>query len=171
MYKRALVPLDGSPAAEAILPFLVQIAGPLEIALVLVRAFEPAILSVVETSTRAAIEQMVARQREIEASRRGDAERYLAPIAAELSARGIDVSTDVRAGHPVDQILAAARDAGADLIAMTTHGRTGLDRLLFGSVAEAVLRRADVPVFVMRQAATRSRGDDAAALAGHTEPR
>jgi nucleotide-binding universal stress UspA family protein len=50
-------------------------------------------------------------------------------------------------------VLAAAAAARADLIAMTTHGRTGVGRLLFGSVAEAVLRRADVPVFLMRLAA------------------
>ena len=171
MYKRALVPLDGSPAAEAILPFLVQIAGPLDIALVLVRVFEPAPLPFMEASTRAAFEQMIARQREIEAATRQDAASYLAPIAATLTARGIDVRTDVRGGHPVDQILAAARDAGADLIAMTTHGRTGLDRVLFGSVAEAVLRRADVPVFLMREAAARAWPDAAAALTGHADRR
>jgi nucleotide-binding universal stress UspA family protein len=50
----------------------------------------------------------------------------------------------------VDEILAAAGESGADVIAMTTHGRTGVTRLLFGSVAEAVLRRARVPVLAMR---------------------
>jgi nucleotide-binding universal stress UspA family protein len=49
-----------------------------------------------------------------------------------------------------DEIVAAARQTGADLIAMTTHGRSGLGRLLFGSVAEAVLRESRLPVFLMR---------------------
>ena len=57
----------------------------------------------------------------------------------------------VRRGEPTAEILAGARAADADLIAMTTHGRSGLGRLLFGSVAEAVLRQADIPVFLMRQ--------------------
>ena len=53
-------------------------------------------------------------------------------------------------GDPAREILAGAAETGADLIAMTTHGRSGLGRLLLGSVAQAVLRRADIPVFLMR---------------------
>jgi nucleotide-binding universal stress UspA family protein len=56
----------------------------------------------------------------------------------------------VRRGHPADEIVAAARETGADLIAMSTHGRGGLGRLVFGSVAQAVLRHADMPVLLMR---------------------
>ena len=48
------------------------------------------------------------------------------------------------------ELVAAARETGADLIAMTTHGRSGFGRLLFGSVAEAVLRQAEIPVLMMR---------------------
>jgi nucleotide-binding universal stress UspA family protein len=51
----------------------------------------------------------------------------------------------------VAEIIAGVGEAQADMIIMTTHGRTGLGRLLFGSVAEGVLRQADVPVFLMRQ--------------------
>ena len=83
--------------------------------------------------------------------RRAEAEEYLAPIATELRAKGVRTTTMVRRGEPVEEILAGVREAGADLIAMTTHGRSGLGRLLFGSVAEAVLRQSEVPVFLMRQ--------------------
>jgi nucleotide-binding universal stress UspA family protein len=113
-YKRVLVALDGSPSSEAVLRFLLEIAGPLE-------------------------------------GRRHEAEEYLAPIAAGLRARGVDVTFQVRQGRPDEEILVAAREHGADPIAMATHGRTGLGRLLFGSVAEAVLRHATVPVFLIRQ--------------------
>lgn len=63
-------------------------------------------------------------------------------------------------GSPVAEaiipfILEIAKSSGADLIAMSTHGRSGLGRLLFGSVAEQVLRHADVPVFLMRQTEAR----------------
>ena len=56
----------------------------------------------------------------------------------------------MRSGAPAQEIVAAAREAGADLIAMSTHGRGGLGRLIFGSVAEAVLREAEIPVLLMR---------------------
>ena len=69
---------------------------------------------------------------------------------ADLRSRGVRVTTDARHGEPLAELLAAARDSRADLIAMTTHGRSGLGRLLFGSIAEAVLRRAQIPVLKMR---------------------
>lgn len=82
-----------------------------------------------------------------------DATEYLAPLAAELRGRGVRTNTAVRHGDAATEILAAAVEAGADVIAMTTHGRGGLRRLLLGSVAEAVLRRAVGPVILMRQTA------------------
>jgi nucleotide-binding universal stress UspA family protein len=83
--------------------------------------------------------------------RERDAEEYLARLAAGLQARGIDVTWKVRSGHVADAIASTARATGADVIAMSTHGRSGLGRLLFGSVAEQVLRQADVPVLLLRQ--------------------
>jgi nucleotide-binding universal stress UspA family protein len=68
-----------------------------------------------------------------------------------LRSQGVDAAWAVRHGRAADEILAAADESGADLIAMATHGRTGIGRLLFGSVAEAVLRRAPVPVFMIRE--------------------
>lgn len=143
MYKRVLVPLDGSTVAEAILPFLLEIAGPLDMDVVLVRVLEPIPPTVLEGARHVLVEDVEAR--------RADAAAYLAPIAERLRARGVRAETAVRRGEPADEIVEGARDAGADLIAMTTHGRTGLRRLVFGSVAEAVLRHANVPVFLMRQ--------------------
>jgi len=144
MYKRALVPLDGSELAETIIPFLVEIAGPLDMSVALLRVVEPVPPTVIEASRHVEVENVEARLK--------DAEEYLAPLAATLRARGVGVTCLVRRGQPVsDEIVAAAREAGADLIAMTTHGRSGLGRLLFGSVAEAVLRQAHLPVFLLRQ--------------------
>jgi len=143
MYKHAIVPLDGSPLAEAILPFLIKIAGPLDMHLTLLRVVEPIPPQVAEGSRHVILEDIEGRRRE--------AETYLAPIARTLERRGIAVSCQVRRGQPVQEILDAARESRADLIAMGTHGRSGLGRLLFGSVAEAVLRQADAPVFLMRQ--------------------
>jgi len=62
----------------------------------------------------------------------------------------VRVEGRVRRGNPADEIVAAARETGADIIAMSTHGRGGLGRLVFGSVAQAVLRHVDIPVLLMR---------------------
>jgi nucleotide-binding universal stress UspA family protein len=142
MYKRALVPLDGSPFAETIIPFIMSIAGPLDLEVVLVRVVKPRPPEVYEGSRHVVVEDVEAL--------RAEARGYLAPIAAELTARGVRVRTEVRAGDATPQIVQAAREAGADLIAMTTHGRGNLGRLVFGSVAEGVLRDAHVPVLFMR---------------------
>jgi nucleotide-binding universal stress UspA family protein len=143
MYKRALVPLDGSMIAEAIVPFILEIAGPLDMEVALLRVVVPAPPLVVEGSTHAVFEDVD--------KLRDEADDYLASVAAALRARGVRVTTHVRSGDAVGEILAGAREAGADLIAMTTHGRGGLGRLLFGAIAEAVLRQAEMPVFLMRQ--------------------
>jgi nucleotide-binding universal stress UspA family protein len=144
MYSRVLVPLDGSRLAEGILPFIVQIAGPLDLEMVLVYVVRPVALGAVEGSPIFTTDDLGARLK--------GARTYLAPLAANLRERGVRVTTDARAGEPVAEIVAAAREAKADLIAMTTHGRSGVGRLLFGSVAEAVLRQAHVPVLMMRLA-------------------
>jgi nucleotide-binding universal stress UspA family protein len=142
VYKRALVPLDGSIVAESIIPFVLQIAGPLDLDVMLLSVVVPASPAVVEAGP------VVVDNTERLAA---EAEAYLLPLARELRANGVRVTTEVRRGEPVAEILAGVREAQADLIIMTTHGRTGFGRLLFGSVAEGVLRRADVPVFLMRQ--------------------
>jgi nucleotide-binding universal stress UspA family protein len=142
MYKRALVALDGSPVAESIIPFILAIAGPLDMEVILLRVLEPQTPVVIEGSPHIDVEDV--------AARRLDAQEYLAPVAVELRNKGVRVTTEVRRGVPAQEIVAAAREAGADLIAMSTHGRSGLGRMIFGSVAEAVVRRAEIPVFLMR---------------------
>ena len=141
MYRRVLVPLDGSPEAEAILPFILQIAGPLDIDVVLLRVV-PAVRESEESASGPGADVSAI-----------DAQEYLAPLAVELRGRGVRVEAMVRRGPPPDEIIAAAREVSADLVAMTTHGRTGLRRLAFGSVAELVLRRAALPVFLMQATA------------------
>ena len=143
MYRRALVPLDGSMVAEAIVPFILEIAGPLDMEVALLRVVVPAVPMAVELSSSSHVQDVE--------KFRADAEQYLASVATGLRARGVRATTHVRVGEAVDEILACAQEVGADVIAMSTHGRGGLGRLLFGSIAEAVLRQAEIPVFLMRQ--------------------
>jgi nucleotide-binding universal stress UspA family protein len=142
MYERVLVPLDGSRLAEGILPFVLQIAGPLDLEVVLVHVVQPIASPTIEGTGHFMVDDVAARLKE--------AREHLAPVAANLRERGVRVTTDARYGEPVAEIVAAARETKADLIAMTTHGRSGFGRLLFGSVAEAVLRQAQIPVLMMQ---------------------
>jgi nucleotide-binding universal stress UspA family protein len=146
MYERVLVPLDGSEIAEAILPFAEKLAGPVDAEAMLVRVVEP--LSAGEAFAAAGVvapDTLFLRQLE--------AKEYLARVERRLASKGIRVRTDLRSGTPAAEIVAAATSWGADLIAMATHGRGGVGRLLFGSVAEAVLRAAPVPVLMIRTTA------------------
>jgi nucleotide-binding universal stress UspA family protein len=142
MYRRALVPLDGSGIAEAILPFIREIAGPLDMEVVLIRVVSLTPEEVIGVAPKFAPDTLEGRELE--------ARQYLEPLVKELEAHGIRASARVSVGEPAGEIVAAARQAGADLIAMTTHGRSGLSRLLFGSVAESVLRSAPIPVFLLK---------------------
>jgi nucleotide-binding universal stress UspA family protein len=142
-HKRVLVALDGSPTGESVLPLLMEVAGPLDMTVTLLHVLEPIMPQAIEGTRHFTVEDVEARRR--------DAEAYLEPIAAAMRAKGVDTTVSIRYGQPVQEILAASAESGADLIAMATHGRTGLGRLLLGSVAEAVLRQAPVPVFIIRQ--------------------
>jgi nucleotide-binding universal stress UspA family protein len=145
MYQRVLVPLDGSELAESILPFAEKVAGPAE--LILLRVVEP--LSAGEVMASAGVvtpDALLAREL--------DAKHYLAGVEQRLKSKGLRVQRRLQLGHPAEEILATAKASGADLIAMTTHGRSGLGRLLFGSVAEAVMRASPVPVLMVRMTET-----------------
>jgi universal stress protein A len=74
----------------------------------------------------------------------------LTELAATVRQSGVPVTTEVRSGLPSQEIIHAAVDYGADLVVMTTHGRTGLSHLLLGSVAEDVIRHARCPVLALR---------------------
>jgi nucleotide-binding universal stress UspA family protein len=142
VYQRVLVPLDGSRVAEAILPFIEQIAGPLDMEVLLVRVVPLTSMDVVGMAKEAQAGAPILKEL--------DAQGYLEPLVASLKAKGVRAGARVRIGDPATEIVAAAKEINADLIAMTTHGRTGLGRLLFGSVAEAVLRGSPIPVFLLR---------------------
>jgi nucleotide-binding universal stress UspA family protein len=145
-FRRALVPLDGSRIAETVLPVFLPMARPLQIEVALVRVVVPTFESSAVDESPEALEA----SQQAKEHKRQEALDYLRVVAAMPLFEGLSVTTSVRAGQAPDQIIDAARESEADLIAMTTHGRTGLRRLLFGSVAEAVLRTSHVPVFVVR---------------------
>jgi nucleotide-binding universal stress UspA family protein len=77
------------------------------------------------------------------------AREFLTSAAADVTAQGVDAKVTVAIGNAADAIIAAADEQQAGLIAMSTHGRSGLGRLVMGSVADAVVRRTTVPVLLV----------------------
>jgi len=150
MYKRILVPLDGSERSESILPFVEQMAGPADTEVILLTvATLPAGPSVLKSG--------VVFPNEVEAEQ-AQAERALAIIQGKLSTKGLRVRvlvTVAAASEVAGEICRVAREERADLIAISTHGRTGASRLMFGSVAEGVARAASLPLLMIRTAAPR----------------
>jgi nucleotide-binding universal stress UspA family protein len=149
MYERLLIPLDGSEFAEAILPFAEQIAGAVDAEVLLLGVVEPiSAITGLATGPVDRADTLVLRQL--------DARKYLTETARRLEAKGLRVRTLLGLGMPADEIVESAKAERAQLIAMTTHGRSGLRRAVFGSVAERVLRGASVPVLMIRMPAPRS---------------
>lgn len=139
---KILVPLDGSGRSEAVLPVVERLAGPFD--------FTVELLHVVEPPPAAALPEISSRLAEMLSLRYAEGEAYLEKVAGPLEARGLRVSPTVREGPAVEVIQEQARGAAVGLIAMSTHGRSGLGRLLLGSVAERVLRTAEVPVLLWK---------------------
>jgi nucleotide-binding universal stress UspA family protein len=138
LFRRILVPLDGSEAADQILPDVrgVALACGSEVTLMRVEG------ALREPPSRALQPEWWSDDR---------VEQLLSPLTPQrdaLAGAGVSVGRHVSYGDPADRILRAAKKA--DLVAMTTHGRSGASRWFFGSVAEAVLREADCPLLVRR---------------------
>jgi nucleotide-binding universal stress UspA family protein len=140
--KRIVVPLDGSALAEAALPEAERLARTMDGSLLLVRAVVPAALVFGGEALPGALPVL----EDMEA----EAKQYLERVAARIRKRGVEVGVAVAVGVPAEVILGLGGDNGANLVVMTTHGRSGLDRAVFGSVADAVVRRGELPVMVIR---------------------
>jgi nucleotide-binding universal stress UspA family protein len=158
-YEHILVALDGSATAEQVLPRVEYLAKRFASTVTLLRVVTPAremlftgtMMEPAPSAWRADLDEVNQRMRE-------EAGSYLAATRARLTSRGIDTRALLLDGSPAQAIVHEARQCRADLIAMTTQGRGGLTRLVFGSVAEEVLRSAPCPVLLMRV----PRGEEAA---------
>ena len=81
---------------------------------------------------------------------RAEARKYLTGVARQLRQKGLDISVEMVHGSPASTITEMARAADHDMIALTTHGRSGISRLLLGSVTESVIRKSGDPVLIVR---------------------
>jgi nucleotide-binding universal stress UspA family protein len=141
-----LVPLDGSPLAEAALPYSEAVAAATNAPLCLVGV----VPSEAKTPTTAPAVAPLEARSPLELVELAAMEDYLEITATTLRARGLLVATMLKVGQPADQILVAAAEEDAGMVVMATHGRAGVGRLLEGSVADALLRRSTRPTLLVR---------------------
>lgn len=154
MFETIIVPLDGSELAETVLRRAREVARKFGSRIVLVQAVESLAQRQLQPSAMleppaAAAANFELLEKAVKAEKEA-AEKYLAEVRDRLRADGLNVEAMIAEGDAADSILKLAEDEGADLIAMSTHGRGGLGRLVFGSVADAVLRRTHCPVLLLR---------------------
>ena len=145
-FKQILAPLDGSTLAEQILEPALMLGRPMRATYTLVRVVEPFV-----AHGYSPLGQLAEVAEQATSALCDEAKQYLERVAERLRAEDVVVSTRIIiADHPASAILNDAREHGADLITMATHGRGGLARLLIGSVADKVLRGADSPVLLFQ---------------------
>ena len=156
MYNKILVPLDGSKLAEGVLPHVEDLAQRYSSEVILIQVVPPLSKLVMDTEAvsmgeaRAGPEAATA----VAKAERENAHSYLESIAKRLAGKGIRVRAEILTGEAGDAIVTYAHSEVMDLIAMSTHGRSGLGRLVYGSVADHVLRHAGAPVLLIRSGKT-----------------
>ena len=139
MYRRILLPTDGSPQADAAAEHAIDIAARYDAALHVLFVVDLGALPI-DVHSQGLLERIEEEGR-----------RSMDEILTRAHERGVDpVETDVREGSPREEILAYVAATDADLIVMGTHGRHGIDRYVLGSVTERVVREANVPVMTVR---------------------
>jgi len=153
VYEHLLVALDGSPTAERVLEHTEALAKAFGSTVTLFRATVAAEVLMAQTATSGQSVGDVGPVLDptpILEAERAEAIRYLNAVAARLKQHNLNVNTEHFEGPPADEIVERARALDVTLILMTTHGRSGLGRLVFGSVADSVLRHAPCPVLLVR---------------------
>jgi nucleotide-binding universal stress UspA family protein len=141
MYKKMLVPLDGSELAEIVLPYARDLAGRLDLELILLHVCEQH-----RSDSQFMCQSYIQHAAEIlEKQSRGVQAKTGASPEAKVVARG-----ETLTGHPAEEILNYAERNEVDLILMATHGRSGVRRWMMGSVADKVLRTSKVPIWLVR---------------------
>jgi nucleotide-binding universal stress UspA family protein len=135
---KILVPLDGSHLSQSVLPGIAELAKSLGATLTLVNVIE---LFMAPAISQTLWDRLEARSQDFLDSVSQDVEQH------------VPCDCEVRFGSAIDQILQAAAESHVDLIAMASHGHSGIGRWIMGSVAEALVRRSDLPCLVLRPAA------------------
>jgi nucleotide-binding universal stress UspA family protein len=150
MFSKVLVPLDGSKVGEGALPVIEHLVDKLakgtKVEVIFIGVITLLRHWVVVGEASAPVSYTEEELRLI----KQNVEDYLVKTGESLKKRGVTVRTMVSTGNAADEIIKAIDDTKADLLAMSSHGRSGLRRLAFGSVTDKVLHRSKVPVLTVR---------------------
>jgi nucleotide-binding universal stress UspA family protein len=144
-----VVPVDGSPMAEAALPLAETLAAHCQVPLVLLRVVETVSLSFADSTGIG-----FASYPQVLESLQEAAESYLQQLTTTMGSKGFSVQTEAPVGLPADLIVGYAHEHPGSLVVMTTHGRTGLAGFVLGSVARRVVQHGNTPTLVVRPAVT-----------------
>jgi len=146
MYKEILVPLDGSKRAETILTHVEELAQHFEAEVIFLEVVKP---EVVYTSIYSGVLDIELQQKLIDEKVKG-AKAYLSGLEGEFREKGISARSLIEIGSVVQTIIEVAERESTDLIALASHGRTGLSHVFYGSVAAGVLHRVGRPLLLVR---------------------
>ena len=150
MYERILVPLDGSKTGEAAIPNVEDLAARMapatKIEIVLLQVVSTLTYNVLTESGTAQIPYSDKEMQQIKQK----AGEYLDTVAGNMRAKGLNARTMVTAGHAAEEIVKVAHEIKANIIAMSTHGLSGIKRWALGSIADKVLHISDIPVLIIR---------------------
>jgi len=150
MYQIILVPLDGSARAEHILPHVENLAIQYKSKVILIQVMEPLQIANPSLYVTSALTDTVKESLKDFNRRYEEINTYLSGRMGEFREKGIDVRKFVEQGPVVDTIISVAQRENADLIAMASHGRSGMSRVFYGSVAAGVLQQIDRPMLIIR---------------------
>lgn len=153
MYEHLLVALDGSPAAERVLEHAEALASSFGSQVTLLRATISAEMVIAEAGAGDATVGQIAPTMDPEPiidADKASAIEYLNTVAARLHTRNVNVAVEAPPGPASTVIVDRAVELSVNLILMTTHGRSGLGRMVFGSTADSVLRHSPCPVLLVR---------------------
>lgn len=151
LFGKIIVTLDGSRESEAVIPYIEELAGGVEAKIVLLHVIEPSY----RFSTAGGFKYEGYSEKK-KKSMRAFYDNYLEGIAASLGRRGIDARFQVKFGEVAEVIIKFADETGADFIAMTTHGRSGIKRWALGSTADKVLQSGNTSLFLVKTPAAKT---------------
>jgi nucleotide-binding universal stress UspA family protein len=142
MYKRMLVPLDGSKIAEVVLSYAIELAGRLDLHLVFLHvcgSHEPETVPMCQAYIEHMAEMALLKSREVQTK-----------SGVQSGTRMVETQGEVIAGHPAEEILHYSDQNDIDLILLASHGRSGIRQWMIGNVADKILRASKVPVWLVR---------------------
>lgn len=150
---RVLVPLDGSPLAERVLPYVEGLIKGADSEILLLRVLEPFVLpGYVEAFVESVMEAQERKdwKQKQERERQENARAYLSRLGEELRGKGLKVQTAVQVGEAAEGILQYADATSVSLIVLSSHGRSGITRWVYGSIAAKVIEASTKPIFLLR---------------------